>query len=383
MRSTASAISLAGVEQFVALEGAKAGWIDYEAASPRRSQAFEPPAIDERDLLTINYTSGTTSRPKGVMITHRNAYMNVVGTLIHQPMTPADRYLWTLPMFHANGWTFTWIVTAVGGQARLPSKGRSGADLPLDRPRVRDDAVRGADGADLACERTGRVRGASRLAAFASSPRARRRRRRPFSAWRRSSAGSSRRCTGSPRPLRSSPSAKPRPEHADLSMDERASIKARQGVELVTSGELRVVDEQGHEVPHDGQTLGEIVVRGNVVMEGYYNDPDATAHVDARTAGSTAATPRSSIRTATSRSATVSRTSSSAAARTSRQWKSKALLMRHPAVQEVGVVGVPRREVGRGAARVRRAEARSLRDGRGADRSSCGSGSRTSRRRTR
>ena len=74
------------------------------------------PAIDEDQLLSINYTSGTTSNPKGVMITHRNAYMNVVGTLIHQHMSPADSYLWTLPMFHANGWTFTWLVTACGGK---------------------------------------------------------------------------------------------------------------------------------------------------------------------------------------------------------------------------------------------------------------------------
>jgi fatty-acyl-CoA synthase len=70
--------------------------------------------IGERDLLTINYTSGTTSRPKGVMITHRNAYLNTVGTLLHLPMRMHDRYLWTLPMFHANGWTFVWTVTAVG-----------------------------------------------------------------------------------------------------------------------------------------------------------------------------------------------------------------------------------------------------------------------------
>ena len=63
------------------------------------------------------------------MITHRNAYMNVVGTLIHLPMTPADRYLWTLPMFHANGWTFVWIVTAVGGTSRLPAQGRSAAGV--------------------------------------------------------------------------------------------------------------------------------------------------------------------------------------------------------------------------------------------------------------
>ena len=80
----------------------------------RVAASSSTPTISEDDLLTINYTSGTTSRPKGVMITHRNAYMNAVGTLMHVHMTPADRYLWTLPMFHANGWTFVWIVTAVG-----------------------------------------------------------------------------------------------------------------------------------------------------------------------------------------------------------------------------------------------------------------------------
>ena len=104
------------IEHAVALEGARDGWHDYEALLAAASPAgVERPAVDERDLLTINYTSGTTSRPKGVMITHRNAYMNVVGTLIHHPLSCRDRYLWTLPMFHANGWTFVWVVTAVGG----------------------------------------------------------------------------------------------------------------------------------------------------------------------------------------------------------------------------------------------------------------------------
>jgi fatty-acyl-CoA synthase len=69
----------------------------------------------------------------------------------------------------------------------------------------------------------------------------------------------------------------PRPEHVSLDPRKRAAIKARQGVELITSGELRVVDESGKQVPNDGETLGEIVVRGNVVMQGYYNDPQATA----------------------------------------------------------------------------------------------------------
>jgi fatty-acyl-CoA synthase len=70
----------------------------------------------------------------------------------------------------------------------------------------------------------------------------------------------------------------PRPDHAALSPGERATIKARQGVELVTSGELRVVDDDGRDVPRDGTTVGEIVVRGNVVMKGYFEDPEATAH---------------------------------------------------------------------------------------------------------
>src|SRR5215211_4986502 len=113
---------LAGVRHFIALErpqaaeqsAAEAVWQDYETLLAAAPASFDRPLIDETDLLTINYTSGTTSRPKGVMITHRNAYMNVVGTLLHVPMQVADRYLWTLPMFHANGWTFVWTVTAVG-----------------------------------------------------------------------------------------------------------------------------------------------------------------------------------------------------------------------------------------------------------------------------
>ena len=109
---------LPNVEAFVALEGAEQGrhgWLDYETLLTEASADFTRLAVMETDLLTINYTSGTTAKPKGVMITHRNAYINVVGTLIHHAMTLADRYLWTLPMFHANGWTFVWTVTAVGG----------------------------------------------------------------------------------------------------------------------------------------------------------------------------------------------------------------------------------------------------------------------------
>ena len=104
------------VQHFVALEGARDGWQDYEKLVASAEAEFLKPQIDESDLLSINYTSGTTSRPKGVMITHPNAYINIVGTLVHVSMSPADTYLWTLPMFHANGWTFVCIVTAVGAR---------------------------------------------------------------------------------------------------------------------------------------------------------------------------------------------------------------------------------------------------------------------------
>jgi fatty-acyl-CoA synthase len=103
---------MSGVEHFVALEGARDDWLDYEKLLAEAPATFTRPAIAESDLLTINYTSGTTARPKGVMITHRNAWVNSIGTLVHLDLGVGDRYLWTLPMFHANGWTFTWTVTA-------------------------------------------------------------------------------------------------------------------------------------------------------------------------------------------------------------------------------------------------------------------------------
>src|ERR1041385_2580576 len=128
---------LPNVKSFVALEEARDGWLDYETLVASASPNFTPANIEETDLITINYTSGTTSRPKGVMITHRNAYINVVGTLIHHPMTVSDRFLWTLPMFHANGWTFIWIVTAIGGAHVCLRKVEAGAIYQeIERERV-------------------------------------------------------------------------------------------------------------------------------------------------------------------------------------------------------------------------------------------------------
>src|SRR5438874_2585188 len=109
---------LRGVEHFVVLGKAdgRKGWREYDPEIARAGPSFKRADVKEDDLLSLNYTSGTTAKPKGVMITHRNAWMNVVDTLVHFHITVDDRYLWTLPMFHANGWTFVWIITAVGGK---------------------------------------------------------------------------------------------------------------------------------------------------------------------------------------------------------------------------------------------------------------------------
>ena len=266
---------LKGVKQFVALEGAGDGWLDYEATLAAHGADFAPVEIDENDLITINYTSGTTARPKGVMITHRNAYMNAVGTLVHHHLTPADRYLWTLPMFHANGWTFTWINTA-RGMAHVCLRR---VEPALIFQLIRDERISMFCAAPTvlisianapAEMRAGAPKGVRLFTAGAPPAAATIELVERDLGWELSHVYGLTETS----PLITF--CEPLPEHRGLAVGDRAVIKARQGVELVTSGELRVVDADGVEVPRDGATLGEISVRGNVVMKGYYNDPAAT-----------------------------------------------------------------------------------------------------------
>jgi len=267
---------LPGVEHFVSLEGSRPGWLNYESTLAKASDQFERPQIEETDIIAINYTSGTTSRPKGVMITHRNVWVNSVGTLVHHPMRVADRYLWTLPMFHANGWTFVWTVTAAGGtHVCLRKVDALSVYEHVDQERI-----------SLLCAAP------TVLIGIANGPEDRRRKVRRgvrvLTAGAAPAAATIERIEGElgwqithvyglteTTPFITV--CDPRPEDAQLTPHALAAAKARQGVELITSGELRVVDEQDREVPQDGQTLGEIVARGNVVMKGYYNDPEASA----------------------------------------------------------------------------------------------------------
>jgi fatty-acyl-CoA synthase len=263
------------VRHYVALSGGGDGWIDYESTLATTEPTFKKPAMGELDLLTINYTSGTTARPKGVMITHRNAYMNIVGTLLHLRLGLTDRYLWTLPMFHANGWTYTWAVTACGS---------THVCLPKVEPARIFDLVR-REGVTCLCaaptvliglascppDVRGEVpRGVRVVTAGAPPAPATIEQIENDLGWEITQA------YGLTETAPFITICEPRPEHETVGPDERAVIKARQGVELLTSGEVRVVDEQGNEVPWDGATMGEIVVAGNVVMKGYYNDAEAT-----------------------------------------------------------------------------------------------------------
>jgi fatty-acyl-CoA synthase len=204
--------------------------------------------------------------------------MNAVGTMIHLHIGVDDRYLWTLPMFHANGWTFVWIITALGARHICLPK--------VEPPRIFDLIRKEQVGwlcaaptilialANAPADVRGEVPPGVRVITAGAPPAA--------ATIERMEGEFGWEVTQVYGLTETSPFitvCEPRPEHLKMQLAERAVIKARQGVELITSGELRVVDSELKDVAPDGQTLGEIVVRGNVVMRGYYNDPEATQKV--------------------------------------------------------------------------------------------------------
>ncbi len=264
------------VKHFIALSGQKTGWTDYETTLAASAPDFVPAEVVETEMIALNYTSGTTANPKGVMVTHRNTGFNIMGHLMHTRITAADRYLWVLPMFHANGWCFVWTITAVGGRHVC---------IPKADPKVIFETII-REGVTLLCAAP------TVLISIANAPEELRKQApggvRVFTAGAPPAAATIERVEGefgweithvygltevSPIVTIS----EPRPEHASLNPAVRAVIKARQGVEYLANAEVRVVDDAGNEVAQDGATMGEIIMRGNAIMKGYYNDPAATA----------------------------------------------------------------------------------------------------------
>ncbi len=229
---------------------------------------------DERSLMALNYTSGTTGSPKGVMYHHRGAYLQSLAMVAHFGLTHATRYLWTLPMFHCNGWAFTWAVTACGG---------THVCIPRIEPEnvwalLHDEGITHFCAAPtvmtMLAEHAGArsVVGHRVVAAVGGAP--------PTPALLERCALLGLDIThlyGLTETFGPLAICDWREEWDELPEVEKAVLRARQGVGNVISLSIRVLGAQGLDVPADGSTLGEVAVQGNNVMLGYYLDPAATA----------------------------------------------------------------------------------------------------------
>jgi fatty-acyl-CoA synthase len=256
--------------------GPRLGALTYEALLAEGDPEFDwPGPANEWDALSLLYTSGTTGDPKGVVYHHRGAYLNALGNALALRLDADSVYLWTLPMFHCNGWTYTWAVTAAGGThvcLRRVEPARVFAAIRDHRvthlcgaPIVLNLLIHAPAEAKLRFEHTVEVAtgGAAPPSAVIAAMEAMGFRvthlygltesygPATLCAWQRS--------------------------WDDLPRAERAQRMARQGVPMPTLAALQVGDPaSAAPVPRDGATLGEVMLRGNTIMKGYLDNPAAT-----------------------------------------------------------------------------------------------------------
>jgi fatty-acyl-CoA synthase len=239
------------------------------AATP---QAVTP--SDERSLLSINYTSGTTGRPKGVMYHHRGAYLQALAMVGHTGLSPSAVHLWTLPMFHCNGWCFPWAVTAAAATHVCLPKVEPSAVWRL----IREEGVTHLNGAPTVLSMLAYAPEAApldgppvRVATGGAPPS-------PAILRRMGELGFDvTHLYGLTETFGPVMICDWRPEWNGLDAGEQARLKARQGVGNMISCRARVIGPDGADVPADAITVGEIALRGNNVMLGYLDDPEATA----------------------------------------------------------------------------------------------------------
>jgi fatty-acyl-CoA synthase len=252
------------------------GAVNYEALLAGGDPNFEGIyPEDENQTIAINYTSGTTGNPKGVMYTHRSAYLNATCDLLQMNMTADSIYLWTLPMFHCSGWCYTWGVTAVGGTHVCLRK-----VAPREvATQIVEQKVTHFCGAPIVlrmvadgAKEMGLQRFAHRVkVSVAAAP--------PSPAVIESMFALNVDVVhvyGLTETYGPTTVCEVQPGWRALSAADLARRMARQGVPYLLCEDLQVLDPQHRPVAADGQTLGEVCMKGNIVMKGYYKNPKAT-----------------------------------------------------------------------------------------------------------